>query len=264
MLIRHVSAAFSASLLLAAAACANGQASQPRLAFDVAAIHPSQPGARGGVVKPLPNGTGYLVENMTVKTMMAVMYRIPARQITGGPDWFSTQPFDVQARADQSYGLDDLHAMFKNLLADRFGLKFHIETKEGAVYELVVDKSGIKMKAAGSVGDLNIPIVPTGPGQFAGTRVPMRYLCWFLGQVTPDDPRPVIDKTGLTQVYDFTLKFAPELPPGAVFSDNTPPEIRNLPVLRDALEEQLGLKLVPTKGPVEYYVIDQVNQPSQN
>jgi len=234
------------------------------LTFDVAAIHPSQPGARGGMVKPLPNGTGYLVENMTVKTMMSVMFRIPARQITGGPDWFSTQPFDVQAKADRSYSLDDLHTMFENLLADRFGLKFHIETKEGPVYDLIVDKPGVKMKDAGSVGDLNIPIRPTGPGQFAGDKVPMHYLCWFLGQIMADDPRPVIDKTGLTDVYDFTLKFAPEMPPGAASSDNIPPEIRNLPVLRDALEEQLGREVVPTIGPVEYYVIDRVDQPSQN
>ncbi len=250
--------------LLLAAASMHCQAPQSKLTFDVAAIHPSQPGVRGGMVKPLPNGTGYLVENMTVKTMMSVMYRIPARQITGGPDWFSTEPFDVQARADQSYSLDDLHTMFKNLLADRFGLKFHIETKEGPVYELIVDKAGVKMKAVGAAGDLNIPILPTGPGQFAGTKVPMPYLCWFLGQQVQGDSRPVIDKTGLTQDYDFTLKFAPELPPGAVFSDNTPPEIRNLPVLRDALEEQLGLKLVPAKGPVEYYVIDHVSMPSEN
>lgn len=250
--------------LLTVAVCAHGQAPHPRLTFDVAAIHASQPGARGGMVKPLPNGTGYTVQNMTAKTMMAVMYRIPSRQISGGPDWFGTEAFDVEARTDASYILDDLHIMFQNLLADRFGLKFHIETKEGPVYDLVVDKSGVKMKPAGSVGDLNIPITPAGPGQFVGAKVPMHYLCWFLGQVMPDDPRPVVDDTGLTQVYDFTLKFAPELPPGAVFSDNMPPEFRNLPVLRDALEEQLGLKLIPAKGPVDYYVIDHLDLPSGN
>ena len=82
------------------------------------------PDATGGVVKPLPNGTGYTVQNMTAKTMMATMYRIPARQIEGGPDWFGSDRFDVEARADRgSYSIDELHTMFKNLLKDRFGLE---------------------------------------------------------------------------------------------------------------------------------------------
>jgi uncharacterized protein (TIGR03435 family) len=79
----------------------------------------------------------------------------------------------------------------------------------------------------------------------------------------PGDPRPVIDKTGLTQVYDFTLAFMPDLPPGAS-SANLPPEMQNLPALQDAVEEQLGLRLVPAKGPVPNYVIDHIEQPSEN
>ncbi len=263
MSVPRTSGACIGLLFLAATAVAPSQSSQPRLTFDVVAIHPSPPDVRGGMVKPLPKGTGYTVENMTVKTMMSVIYRIPGSQISGGPDWLSTDHFDVQAKSDQSYGLDDLHTMFKNLLADRFGLKFHTETKEGPVYELFADRPGIKMKLAGTAGDLNIPISQVGPGQFVGVKVPIPYLCWFLGQQTPGDPRPVIDKTGLTQLYDFTLKFVPELPPG-VSADSLPPEFQNLPDLRDAVQEQLGLKLVPAKGPVQYYVIDHIDKPSEN
>jgi uncharacterized protein (TIGR03435 family) len=91
----------------------------------------------------------------------------------------------------------------------------------------------------------------------------MEYLCWFLGQVSQGDPRPVIDQTGLKDVYDFQLSFQPDLPPG-VSADDLPPEVRNLPVLRDAIEDQLGLVLKPAKGPVKFYVIDQVNHPSAN
>jgi hypothetical protein len=109
------------------------QAQPPRLTFDVAAIHPANPGVSGGGIKPLPNGTGYIVQNMNVKSMMTVIYRIPAGRIQGGPDWFSTAAFDLEAKADRAYGLDDLHTMFKNLLADRFGLKFHTETHQGPV-----------------------------------------------------------------------------------------------------------------------------------
>ena len=247
----------------AEAAKPHDQGQQPRLTFDVTAIHPSKPRAGGGGIKPLPNGTGYIVQNMTVKTMMTVIYRIPPGRIHSDPDWFSTAAFDLEAMADRAYGLDDLHTMFKNLLADRFGLKFHIETKQGPVYELMVDKSGVKMKADGDVDNLNIPIMPSGPAEFIGTKVPIAYICWFLGQQMPNDPRPVIDKTGLTQVYDFTLDFLPELPPG-VSIDFLPPEMQNRPAIQDVLPVQLGLRLESGKGPVENYVIDQVDKPTEN
>jgi len=243
---------------------ARAQGSQPDLNFDVVAIHPSRPDARGGIVKPLPNGTGYTVENMTAKTMMATMYRIPSRQIDGGPDWFGSEPFDVEARADRSgYSIDELHTMFKNLLKERFGLAIHLESTEGPVYILSVAKSGIKMKPDGTDAGLNIPMMPAGPGQWTGTKVPMDYLCFFLGQISPNDLRPVIDQTGLKGVYDFQLSFAPELPPGAA-PDSLPPELQNRPALRDALEEQLGLILKPAKGPVPHYVIDHVEKPTAN
>ncbi|MEA3004829.1 MAG: hypothetical protein QOI94_98 [Acidobacteriaceae bacterium] len=78
-----------------------------------------------------------------------------------------------------------------------------------------------------------------------------------------NDPRPVIDKTGLTQAYDFTLDFMPELPPG-VSIDALPPEMQNRPTILDALREQLGLRLESGRGPVENYLIDHVDKPSEN
>jgi uncharacterized protein (TIGR03435 family) len=78
-----------------------------------------------------------------------------------------------------------------------------------------------------------------------------------------NDPRPVIDKTGLTQGYDFSLDFMPELPPG-VSIDALPPEMQNRPTILDALREQLGLRLESGRGPVENYLIDHVDKPSEN
>jgi uncharacterized protein (TIGR03435 family) len=238
-------------------------AQQSRLTFDVAAIHLAKPGSDHGFIKPLPGGNGYLVQNVNLKTMMAVIYRIPTRQITGGPDWFSSTTYNIEARSDGAASLDNLHTMFKNLLADRFGLKFHAEKKDGAVYELVVEKSGLKMQPNGNEPDLNIPINMTRPSVFAGVKVPMPYLCWFLSNALKDDPRPIVDKTGLKQVYDFTLAFQPELPPGLT-PDDLVPEIRKLPTIFDALPEQLGLRLVPAKGPMDVYVIDHAEMPSAN
>jgi uncharacterized protein (TIGR03435 family) len=247
-----------------AQAC-GAQNTQQRLTFDVVAIHPSPPDETGGGIRPLPNGSGYTARNMTAKMMMAVMYRIPARQIEGGPDWFGTEPFDVEARADRGgYSIDELHTMFKNLLEDRFALKIHIDTRQGPVYTLSVAKGGGKRKDDGPEGDLKIPITPRGPGEFTGTKVPMGYLCWFLGgQALQGDPRPVIDETGLKDVYDFELSFLPDLPPG-VPPDAVPPDVRGRPGLQDALEEQLGLVIKPAQGPVPYYVVDHVEKPSAN
>src|SRR5580698_2699666 len=153
--------------------------------------------------------------------------------------------------------------MFQNLLADRFNLKFHKEVKEGPVYALSVDKSGLKMKADGTGQALGIPIVPAAGGGFTGTRVPMLYLTWWLGQQLQNDGRPVVDETGLGQSYDFTLSFVPQLPPD-VSRDSLPPEMQNLPSIFDAVKQQLGLKLEAQKGPIEYYVIDNVDKPSAN
>jgi uncharacterized protein (TIGR03435 family) len=75
---------------------------------------------------------------------------------------------------------------------------------------------GPKMKDDGPVGDLNIPMTRQGPSQWAGRKVSMQYLCWFLGQVSPNDMRPVIDETGLKDVYDFELSYGPDLPPGSL------------------------------------------------
>src|ERR1039458_3710415 len=86
------------------------------------------------------------------------MYKVPMRQITGGPDWLNTDLYEIDAKADHSYNLDDLHMMFQNLLADEFKLQFHKKIKEGNVYALTVDKSGLKMKVNESEQDFNIPI----------------------------------------------------------------------------------------------------------
>ena len=74
--------------------------------------------------------------------MISLMYKVPMRQIIAGPDWIDTDRFDVEAKADGSHSVDDLHVMFQNLLADRFNLKFHKETREGPVYALTIDKIG--------------------------------------------------------------------------------------------------------------------------
>src|SRR5271156_6238896 len=119
------------------------QAIAPQLAFDVASIRPTKPGVQNGLIKALSGGHGYTARNMTVKVMISLMYKVPMRQIHGGPDWLNEDRYDVEARVDGAYSLDDLHIMYQNLLASRFHLQLHRETHDGNVYALTVDPSGL-------------------------------------------------------------------------------------------------------------------------
>jgi uncharacterized protein (TIGR03435 family) len=240
-----------------------GQDQPKRLTFEVASIKPVKPGAEfGGTIKPKSAGQGYNAEGAPVKLMINLMYKVPMKQITGGPGWLDSDLWDIEAKADHSYNLDDLHTMFQNLLADEFKLKFHKEIREGPVYALMVDKAGLKMTVNESPQDYEIPIGGSPNGVLIGKRVPMQYLCYFLTRALRDE-RPVIDKTGLDKNYDFTLSFAQELPPDFP-KENLPPGFLDRPSIFMALKEQLGLKLEPQKGPVEYYVIDHVEKPEAN
>lgn len=241
-------------LLVVAIPAAPQQGGSNRLVYEVVSVKPSGPGAVGGIV-PLPGGIGYNA-TATLKVMLSVMYRIPLRQIVGGPEWTGTQKFDVRVKAGKAYSTDDLHVMFQHALEDRFGLKVHTETKDGPVFVLRVAKSGLKMAPVDAGTDRNIPI-SDGPNQtFIGRRVPMNYLCYWLGQRLQNDQRPVIDRTGLTGQYDFTLAFRPEFAPQAESSSS------DLPAIFDGVRDQLGLELIPQMGPVPTLVIDQVNRPS--
>jgi uncharacterized protein (TIGR03435 family) len=118
-----------------------------RLTFDVASIKASQPDVPGGGIKPMPNGNGYVAQNVSVRLIISLMYQVPLRQVTGGPDWLDSDHYDIQAKADHAYNKDDLHEMFRNLLADRFNLKFHKETREGPLYATYSGQVGSENEA---------------------------------------------------------------------------------------------------------------------
>jgi uncharacterized protein (TIGR03435 family) len=229
-----------------------------RLTFDVASIRRSDSNSANQMIKALPGGHGYTAVNIPVRLMIALMWKVPARQVEGGPEWITSERYDVEARVDGSYSLDDLHTMFQHLLEDRLSLRFHREAREGNVYALVVDSGGVKMKPHDGPVTFDIPVTFGADGTSLGRRVDMEYLTWWLGQMLQRDERPVIDQTGLKGFWDFDLRFQPLLPP-----DATPPD-DNRPTLFNAVREQLGLKLTAQKGPVQFFMIDHVERPSEN
>jgi uncharacterized protein (TIGR03435 family) len=241
-----------------------GQDKAARLTFEVASVKPSKPGAPDGAMKVLPGGQEFVAQNFPLRLMIARMHLVPARQVIGGPDWMDSGLWDIQAKADRpGYTREQMLEMLGHLLEDDFKLKMRKDAKEGPVYALTVDKSGLKMKANQSPEDFEIP-VQGGPGGITvGKRVAMDRLCLLLGSFLQNDGRPVIDKTGLTGYYDFTLSFLPELPPG-FDKEKLPAEMQSRPSLFEAVRSQLGLRLEATKGPVEYYVIEHIEKPEGN
>jgi uncharacterized protein (TIGR03435 family) len=152
---------------------------------------------------------------------------------------------------------DARQAMMLALLADRFKLKYHKETRELPIYNLVIAKNGPKFKETpkDSNGHWNMKW-----GEISGDNIKIN---WIVSNVSGQTHRFVVDKTGLTGKYSFDLKWNPlegEDVPQSVLDQYS--DFKNQPGLVDAIQEQLGLKLESAKGPVDVYVIDHIEKPS--
>jgi uncharacterized protein (TIGR03435 family) len=264
-------------ILLAVAACvtlagrALGQTAAPPAqsttlktpAYDVVSIRPHKPTSDGSSWGA-PTADGYEARNYSVRELIAQAYEINSSyQLAGLPSWASEEPFDLEARLDDDAAAayrklsdrerrEQAAPMLRSMLADRFRLKVHHETRELPVYALVQAKSGFKLKQAQGAENLYGMFTNRGLISIRGGPIGARFIVGlsnFVGRI-------VVDRTGLTGYYDITLKWTPD---GSQTSDpNAPPD------LFTALEEQLGLKLVATRAPVDVLVIDHVERPTEN
>lgn len=262
--------------IAAAALAAMGLVYGQSLKFDVASIKPTRSAGDFVGIRPAPGGERYIASNVTLKLMITVAYRIRADQVSGGPAWLDADRYDMNAKAERPSSIEELHAMLQDLLAERFKLRFHRETRELAVYALTVDKDGPKLKAheAQSGGDPWIePKADFGVANgrlkmtWHATSASMDFFAWRLSMMLD---RPATDQTHLNGSYDFDLAFTQELPPppantpaGAVFLGGGPVDASNSNLV-EAMRQQLGLKLERQKGPVEILVIDQAEKPAEN
>ncbi len=231
---------------------------QAPLTFDVAMVKPAQPGGRGGIVRQMPGNQRYVANNVPLRLIMTVAYSVTDRQISGGPSWVDTEPFDIDAKAASPRTSDELHVMLQHLIEERFQLKIRHDTKELPVYQLVVDKSGSRLPVH-DPADLDHPPMGGTAGGMKGTNVTMNYFAFSLSRMLD---RNVVDKTDLPARYDVNLEFSregPGLKQGVADSS-----VAEGPSIFTALKEQLGLKLVPGKGPVEFLVIEHAEKPSDN
>ena len=183
-----------------------------------------------------------------IKQVIQVAYGVEDYQVTGGPSWLSTDRYDIEAKSeDPAAGKPEMTVMLQSLLADRFKLKFRRETRDVPVYDLVVGKSGLKVK-------------PLKDGEASACRKDNSFACGITNptqlakSLRPFAGRPVLDKTGLEGKFDLLLNF--DSSPNQADSDK--------PSLFQALQQQLGLRLEPRNASLPMLVIESIQRPSEN
>jgi bla regulator protein BlaR1 len=252
--------------------------SRPLPAFEVATIKPSS--SNDTRVGLLMSQNMFTTTNISTQELIKFAFNLRSNdQIVGAPTWVASKPFDIEAKEDealvaalqklpQADNTDQVRLMVQSLLADRFKLKVTHQMKELPVYALVVAKGGIKLTPTDPAvlsGDHPQMIRMMGRGNLSGTDVPINALTNALSRQPETGGRVVVDKTGLTGSYSWTLQWTPETsgPLGAPGGPNAAPETSE-PSFFTALQEQLGLKLESQKAPVDTIVIDHIELPSLN
>lgn len=238
-------------------------------AFDVASIKINN-NPDGPVWFSAPAPGRVLLINQSVRQLIYNSYSVQEHQVIGGSDWLRTVRFDVEATAEGAPSQSQMLPMIRTLLADRFHLVMHTESRQLPIYRLVVARGDRRLgsRLRPSVCEWawrgpgpNIRGVcgnSGGRGSMISQGINMRNLAAQLGR--PDRgglDRPVVNETGLDGTFDLELTWSPDAPPGT----SQPPDAVSI---FTALEEQLGLKLLPAMGPVDVMVIDRVSRPTEN
>ncbi len=224
--------------------------------FQVATIKPSRPDEHGPRYDF--RGRRFSVIHASLSDLLKFSYGLQQSQISKAQDWVNSESYDVSAEPDGEGepSIKQWESMVAKLMADRFALKFHLEKQEQSVYVLTVARTGPKLTRSESD-----PSAPGGigfgpPGNFGATNQTMPEVADALGQGVLN--RPVVDRTGLTGRFDLRLTWTPDGPAPATENSNAPLDFFT------AIQEQLGLKVVSTKAPVDVLVIDRVGRPSAN
>jgi bla regulator protein blaR1 len=244
--------------------CTRALFAQPT--FEVASIKPNTSGERWESVSPVTGGK-LTAKNVTVGWLVKTAYHVEPFQIAGLPAWANTERFDVLARAADAHTTpEQLRQMIRTLLADRFQMAMHKENREQPTYSLVVARNGAKLKKAAK----DVCAESTMEHPCGGFRIYKRSQMWgetvtvqqFAAELTYMMGRMVVDKTGIPGLFDIRVEWTPEQfgpEPGA----EVKPEEANA-TLFTSVQEQLGLRLVSEKAPVETIVVDRVSRPAAN
>ena len=281
------------ALLLTAAAASPGLAqTDTRPAFAVATIKKNTTGADAQSMRLQPGGR-LVVTNQPLRRLILFAYVLQPQQLTGGPVWLDSDRFDIVAQAEGDLsptppggppGAPQL--MMQRLLAERFGLVVHTESRELPVYALTLARSdgrlgprikpaavdclALMTKVPGGV-PVQAPQLPDGrpacgarrDGTGRVTAGGTSMLMFVTQLLTGQSDRLVVDRTGLTGSYDFDYEYSADVP-GRGDGPTPATAVGDRPSLFTALEEQLGLKLLPTRAPIDVLVVDRVTPPTEN
>lgn len=268
--MRH--ALLAGCLMLCAVVPPAIEAQEPRPAFEVASIKRLSGAPRGITTIPFGSGPrpgGILdLRNTTVARLIMYAYDVANYQVDGGPEWARVDRFDVSGRAGSEVPVATLRLMVQSLLADRFGLRVHEIQRDMPVYAMVLvraDQLGpnLKKNEDDCKTKVEMPNVPDSPSAIRSSGC--GPLSSMLASASAQMNAPVIDKTGLTGNYQVSYYYDGQgtffgEPGGATIPTRDP----SLPLYQDALREQLGLKLEPSRGLVRVIVIDSVQPPTEN
>jgi bla regulator protein blaR1 len=261
------------------------------MAFEVASIKPSKPGAGPSANFPLDDGDAYLpggrfLARSSVPTYLSFAWKLAlAREqvrsmAVGLPKWFPDDLFDIEARAEGNPTKDQMRLMMQSLLADRFRLALHFETRQVALYALMALKPGTlgpklvpheKGPRCDVPGNADTFPARCNDAELETTPIGMRFgmrnatMSDIVRAFSRSFDRPVVDQTDLGGRYDLTLEWAPEPPRSTTPRDaGTESDPQQGPTFQEAFHDQLGLKLESTKGPIQTPVIDHIERPSEN
>lgn len=276
LLFTHLSFARTQSAQPSTSAAPGNDASFPLPTFEVASVKASDPNADGP--RLMYKADGIAMSDFPLALVFRYAFNIEDDRLIGLPAWVKSSHFDIDAKVTpedapklKRLSYAQRNTMMAGLLVDRFGLKYHRETRELPVYELVVAKGGVKMQAAKAQDPATAVhgMSYGAPTEIDSTAAKVGKLAQMLSVRLG---RTVVDKTGLTGDFDFTLTWTPDIAPPAAAPqggassapNNGSGDDPDSPSLFTALKEQLGLKLVSAKDREEVIVIDHIEPPSAN
>jgi uncharacterized protein (TIGR03435 family) len=262
---RHLTAV--ATLILSTSLGAQTPTPRPKFeAFDVATIKATDMNTERGRFITMKGPHRWIAQAYTLKLMIAAAYELNPRTISGGLPWVESDHYDIEAitPSDVQPNHDEQMAMLRKLLTDRFSLTFHREPKDFSIYELQIAKGGPKLTPSTAPADDPPKLISTVYPQkieLPAHNATMRDFVSMMQRAMLD--RPVVDKTGLTGRYDFNLQWAPD---ETQFGGEVPVAPSDAPAapLFTAIQEQLGLKLVATRGAVDTFIVDRAERPTAN
>jgi uncharacterized protein (TIGR03435 family) len=232
---------------------------QPPQTFEVATVKPNKSGSRGMGNHFDPERATWA--NYTLNTLIGAAYHLQSGQLVGGPVWLGSDTWDIEAKTERPTTTPQKLEMLQPLLADRFQLRVHWETRELPEYNIVISKGGSKLREYQKIDGEPRPIgTHIGHGLIDAHGIEFGE---FVGFLRSELGRPVVNSTGLTAHYDFKLQWVPdESQPNSGGEVPSPDAIG--PSIFAAIQEQLGLKLEAMKGPVKVLVVDSAVKPSAN